>query len=279
MPKPAAVPVIVTFFGVFVWLQAASLAAMLVGAGARLAQEGVTQPDVNRVIALLTAVVTEPWFLEFSSALNTVTFLGIAGLACIMAGQSVGTRLRLVPTSAMAVLFAALGFVGVSDSIHCLVQLLGLDRFSLTVPLLGKIIEAMARQSLPVAVLLVAVLPAIGEEVFFRGFIQTRLVQRWGTWRGIVVTAVLFGLLHGDPIHTPVTFLMGLVLGSVVEKTGSLWTSIVAHAFNNTLATLQAVGLLKLPASTGVELILAVLMGGGALLLFRQVAALRRPAA
>jgi membrane protease YdiL (CAAX protease family) len=87
-----------------------------------------------------------------------------------------------------------------------------------------------------VAALIATVLLAgVAEELMFRGFIQRRLVQRWGRWIGILTSSALFGLYHWDWVHTPIAFAQGLLLGWAVELTGSLFPSMFAHTLNNGL--------------------------------------------
>jgi len=47
-----------------------------------------------------------------------------------------------------------------------------------------------------------AAAPGVTEELFFRGFVQVRLVERLGGLAGIAVTALLFGLLHFDLVQS-----------------------------------------------------------------------------
>jgi len=69
---------------------------------------------------------------------------------------------------------------------------------------------------------------ALGEEVFFRGFLQPRV--------GVVATAVVFALAHfsyASASEVIVVFLLALTLGLLYKKTGNLWAAIAAHfAFN-----------------------------------------------
>lgn len=80
-----------------------------------------------------------------------------------------------------------------------------------------------------------ALLPGICEEVLFRGAIQG-ILERRGTARGVVITAVLFGLFHLDPWRLIPTMFLGLVLGMLVVRTGSLVPAILAHVANNGVA-------------------------------------------
>ncbi len=89
-----------------------------------------------------------------------------------------------------------------------------------------------------VALLLVlAVVPAICEELLFRGFLQTGLVRvLGGEGRGVVVSALLFAAFHLDPWRFTGVFVLGLFLGTLVVRSGSLWPAVVAHAINNTMS-------------------------------------------
>ncbi len=80
--------------------------------------------------------------------------------------------------------------------------------------------------------LVVGILPGICEEVLFRGFI-TRGFERKGKWNAIVVTSILFGILHLDPFRLIPVILIGIWLGFLLYKTNSLFIPIVAHISNN----------------------------------------------
>ena len=82
--------------------------------------------------------------------------------------------------------------------------------------------------------LVLALTPALCEETFFRGLMLSGL-RRWGPWAAIVTTALLFGLLHGSIYRLLPTFILGLVLGYAVWRSGSLYCSVVIHVLNNGL--------------------------------------------
>ncbi|HUQ41854.1 MAG TPA: ABC transporter permease subunit/CPBP intramembrane protease [Candidatus Limnocylindrales bacterium] len=89
--------------------------------------------------------------------------------------------------------------------------------------------------SVPLMVLLGAALPAIAEETLFRGAILQSLRPAFG--RGaIVLTALGFALMHFDPWRLAPTFLLGIVAGALVVRTGSIWTAMIFHFVNNALA-------------------------------------------
>ncbi len=89
--------------------------------------------------------------------------------------------------------------------------------------------------SLWVVWLVIALTPAVCEELFFRGLLLSGL-RRLGVWPAIAGCALLFGLAHSSIYRLLPTFFIGLLLSWLVWRTGSIWTSIVAHALNNGIA-------------------------------------------
>lgn len=80
--------------------------------------------------------------------------------------------------------------------------------------------------------LFVAIIPAILEEIAIRGILLQPL-RRFGDGFAIVVSAVIFSLLHGNMVQIPYTVIAGIYFGYVMVATGSLWPSIILHFFNN----------------------------------------------
>lgn len=80
---------------------------------------------------------------------------------------------------------------------------------------------------------LLCILPGICEEIFFRGICQTTLGTRWGTKTAIIVTAVLFAILHGNPWYFHLYFLLGFFLSWVYAASKTLWIPITCHIINN----------------------------------------------
>ncbi len=82
----------------------------------------------------------------------------------------------------------------------------------------------------------IAVTPAIIEELALRGVVLQPL-RRYGDKFAIVVSAMIFSLLHGNMEQIPYTFTAGLMLGYVAIATGSLWPGIIIHFINNAIST------------------------------------------
>ena len=92
-----------------------------------------------------------------------------------------------------------------------------------------------------VSLLCFAALPAFSEEWLFRGYVQTRLAQRWSPWLAILVSSLLFAVFHGDPVHVIFVFPIGLWLGYISWRSGSIIPAMLAHAYNNSLSLIGAV--------------------------------------
>ncbi|MEX0713470.1 MAG: ABC transporter permease subunit/CPBP intramembrane protease [Pirellulales bacterium] len=84
--------------------------------------------------------------------------------------------------------------------------------------------------------LLVAVMPAICEELAFRGFMLSGLRRTGHKWRAIALSSFFFGLTHGLLQQSIVACVVGLLIGYLVVQSGSLLTGIVFHMVHNGLA-------------------------------------------
>ena len=80
-----------------------------------------------------------------------------------------------------------------------------------------------------------AILPAIFEELLFRGIILNGLKQ-YGKWAAVLGSAGLFALLHGNIGQLIYPFMLGVILGYIVYKTGNVLYSIIIHLINNTFS-------------------------------------------
>jgi len=83
--------------------------------------------------------------------------------------------------------------------------------------------------------LIVAVAPGICEEIMFRGLFP-RFFEKYGMKVNIVITALLFAAFHLDPFRFLPVFLLGLLLGYITLRSGSIYLSMLSHALNNALA-------------------------------------------
>ena len=85
--------------------------------------------------------------------------------------------------------------------------------------------------------ILIAMIPALGEELLFRGVLQKQLSKLTGNihW-GILISAILFSALHMQFFGFFPRLFLGMLFGYLLVWTGSLWVPILAHFVNNGLA-------------------------------------------
>ena len=101
---------------------------------------------------------------------------------------------------------------------------------------LATIIQGESVATLLVALLIVAVLPAVGEELVFRGLIQPGLIARTNSAHlGVWLTALVFGLIHFQFAGLLPRVFLGAVLGFLAHYSERLWVPIVAHFLFNGL--------------------------------------------
>jgi membrane protease YdiL (CAAX protease family) len=90
------------------------------------------------------------------------------------------------------------------------------------------------------AILVMALAPAIFEEVLFRGAFQQIFIQ-WtkNAWVGIIITSILFSAIHFSYFGFLPRIALGMILGLIFYYTNNLWLSILQHFLNNAFIVAQ----------------------------------------
>ncbi|MFQ5491417.1 MAG: ABC transporter permease subunit/CPBP intramembrane protease [Phycisphaerae bacterium] len=128
---------------------------------------------------------------------------------------------------------------------------------------------ALTEMSPWMALLLMAVVPALSEEAAFRGFLLSGLRTTLAKWPAILITAASFAVFHYFLFRLPVTALLGVLLAYVCWQSGSIWPGVLMHAlYNGSLISQQVWPGLALRLGINIEdggahLPVAVLVGGG----------------
>ncbi len=86
-----------------------------------------------------------------------------------------------------------------------------------------------------IAIIAMAVVPALVEEFLFRGVIL-RGYERFGALTAIVVSGVLFGLLHLNLVNLPAIIFLGIMISYVVVRTNSILSGVLYHFIQNFLS-------------------------------------------
>ena len=128
-----------------------------------------------------------------------------------------------------------------------------------------------------------AIVPAVMEELLFRGIVLNT-IRPVGDISAVVISALLFGLLHGNFAQAPYACLMGLILGGIYTHSASIGIVVAVHALSNTVAVLTSYLRLYTDSATaslwGLVILIVVLMSGGvaSLWLWRHPLTREKPA-
>jgi membrane protease YdiL (CAAX protease family) len=196
---------------------------------------GGVKPDDRDLLAFLGTV---PGLL-FAATVSSFWITLVAVVAAVLSPEPFRERLALRNPRLPLVgwILAVVGALAVSQSVDAILQLTNVGRGGA----LSGILETLRQARGPwlvLSVLLIGGSAGVAEELFFRGYVQQRLVARLGAGVGIGLASALFALAHLDPHHSFFAFVFGLFLGYVVFATGSVWPGVVAHAANNSLTVI-----------------------------------------
>ena len=157
----------------------------------------------------------------------------------IASGGATPSALRLVPgrETGLTSLLVIVGMLALGQTLDSLTVLAGLGQQG-SIVMIKKALEQAAGPDLFLAVLVVGVLAGTAEEIFFRGYMQSRLVQRLPRGAAVFVTSLCFGAFHLDWLHSLLALILGLYLGWITELTGSALPAVVCHVVNNAVFTI-----------------------------------------
>jgi membrane protease YdiL (CAAX protease family) len=234
--RPAAWPVLLTFAIALVAIQV--MGAVLLAAWAYLSLPAGNAAAIPAQIRVLIATPIGLSVVVLMSAVPLTVVSVIGGLASKEPlADRLQTRVREVRWGLVPL--GVLGLAALSYVLDALIQLSGLgDRGTLL--LMGEVIASARGWELVLLGAVLALGAGTAEEIFFRGFLQQRLSRRFGAWIGVTVAAVCFGVMHWDPVQGPAAALLGLYLGWMAQRAGSIVPPMIAHAVNNAVAVFGA---------------------------------------
>jgi membrane protease YdiL (CAAX protease family) len=114
-------------------------------------------------------------------------------------------------------------------------ELSNLQQFIIPVP--DGFFDDMFPDSVFLQILTVALFPAFTEEVFFRGILLRHFCGVYSERKAIILSALLFGLMHLNPWQAMHAFISGIFLGWIYRRYRTIWLCMLLHAYNNILAS------------------------------------------
>ena len=193
-------------------------------------------------IAVVGSLVELPERMAFYSLPQAAVVLGayvVFGAATLLVARRIGpvrevVAVRRTPLGP-AIGLAALGLVA-GLAIAALLEPIfhGAESQNLDPgPFPGTAAAAIAAVFSAISVVIGA---SVTEELYFRGLLYGRLELRFARAAAVVGSAGAFGLAHFQPDAFPTLFALGLILGLLRMRTGSIWPAVGLHAANNGLA-------------------------------------------
>lgn len=137
------------------------------------------------------------------------------------------------------------GFTGeLNSGMHLPEWLAGLEKWmrekeDMAERLIETVLNPDTTGSFAVNFIMIAVLPAIGEELIFRGVLQKILTRLFNSGHlAILITSILFSALHLQFYGFLPRFILGLVFGYLFFWSGTLWLPVIAHFANNAVSVI-----------------------------------------
>ena len=187
--------------------------------------------------ALNMSFMDDTAFLMIMSGLaSIVTFFGVTIIYCLITKASLGKMFPLDKIGTKITYHLCAMGLGicmianyVSNLILALFDAVGIDA------MVDMEYECDSVLDVLLFYVTVAVLPALVEEFAFRGVILGTL-RKYSDGLAVLISGVLFGIMHGNFTQIPFATVVGLILGYIAVKTNSLLPGIIIHFLNNGLS-------------------------------------------
>ena len=232
---------------------------------ADLERNAVGQAVVLLAACLLLVIAIGPLVLAFPRTGLVLTELGAILLPALLflrrKHPDLRNALRWRPISAVqGALALGIGLTGWGVAV-LLVELVSL---ALGPPPAVEGLQATSTGDWLMVVAVAAVLPALCEETLFRGCLQG-VFERRGPVPGVLLTGVLFGAFHLVPHSVLAAAFLGIVLGTLVVRTGSILAGVLAHFGNNFMAVTVGYVLTEPSEAVMASLLIGLAVGFGLL--------------
>ena len=207
------------------------------------------------------------YFYQFLNQLGIFIFPSFLYAYLVSGNVNQYFKFKRFPTSAAVVIimlsvYTVLPFLGylsqINHNMHLPDFMRGVEEWmrekeAQAADLTETFLKTKTTTGLLVNLVILALMPALGEELLFRGTLQKIFISmtKSAHW-GIIITAAAFSAFHFQFLGFLPRFLLGLMLGYAMIMTGSLWSSIWLHFVNNASTVviyyLHYKDVLKIPA-------------------------------
>lgn len=189
---------------------------------------------VINIFTDLKSVQGELWYLILSALITPLTFL-VTPIFINKTEKIPFKTLKIQKINIKNIIFCIIialicffGLYNFIDLVNLGLEKIGYDLSSISLPLTNG-------WYLVLNLFLLGVLPAIFEEVVFRGIIFQGLRKEYGDIVAVFFSAFLFAIIHGSLAQFVYPFVMGIVFATLFLRTGSLISSMIVHLTNNFL--------------------------------------------
>lgn len=231
-------------------------------------------PTAFAIVSLFIIFITYSIFLGLGSFIvagaetnitsdNRTLFLGVLALAqFFIIGGGALTIVRWLetePRTAFAIrlpstykfiLFAIIGVAGLLTAHDGLFNILLaimpeqivafiVDSYNYETQTIAKIIGGFSFSTFLFPIIAISVAPAISEELLFRGFLLNNLVRNQSKLVAIVISGILFGLIHFSATNMLALSAIGMFLAFITIRSGSILPAMILHFLNNMFSVVQ----------------------------------------
>ena len=191
------------------------------------------------LLGILLQILVGLFPMDRFAFLSVYAVIYTVGMALPPIVVSVVTRRRHFPFSPARpvdpfdAFFGILAAVGICMAANIAVNILMtfFDSVGVPEPEMPNYLDANI-PSLLINLLVFAVLPSLFEEMVFRGYVL-RALRPYGDWFAVAVSALVFGLMHGNIAQIPFALIVGAALGWLYIMTDNIWIPIAVHFINN----------------------------------------------
>ncbi len=177
----------------------------------------------------LTNILYE--YASLSSLIGNLIALGILTAVILISKRSIVKTLKLKAVSPVTVLLCIVIGISLNFFADCAVTLIPFPESIMNT--YDEMYSFLGEGNPVVEIAGVVLITPIAEEVFFRAASYGIMRRRMSVWAAVAVSAVFFGVAHGNVVSFVFTSLLGAVLALIFEKSGSVFAPIAVHASFN----------------------------------------------